>query len=99
MVLKYIKQKELIVSDEILTHTFGKQHIYSAFKNELDNKPTKILISIFTYKVLNNDIDIENIFTFSNGSQDKFVFYNYNDSIFYKNNEYLTFFLYIFVYL
>ena len=101
---KYIKQKALIVRDDILTYTFGKQHIYSSFKNQLDNKPTKILVSIFNkYTVLNNEIDIENIFTFSNGSQynndqtqDKFVFYtglkyNYKDNIFYKNSEYLTF--------
>ena len=33
---KYKKQKELIVNDDILTYTFGKQHIYSAFKNELE---------------------------------------------------------------
>ena len=58
-----------------------EKHIYSSFKNELDNNPTKILISIFNnYIVLNNDIDIENIFTFSNCSQNKFVFYNYKNS-------------------
>ena len=45
--LKYMKQKELILTDDILTYTFGKKHIYAAFKNELDNKHTKILKSIF----------------------------------------------------
>ena len=66
---KYIKQKELIVNDDILTYTFGKQHIYSSYKNELDNYQIKILVSSFyNYVVLNDDTDIENIFTFSNGN-------------------------------
>ena len=88
---KYNKQKELIVNDDILTYTFGKQHIYSAFKNELDNYQIKVLVSIFNnYTVLNNDTDIENLFTFSNGNSynNNFVFYNYKESIFCKNSDY-----------
>ena len=90
---KYNKQKELIVNDDILTYTFGKQHIYSAFKNELENTHTKILVSTFNnYTVLNNDTDIENIFTFYNGSyNNNYVFYNYKDSIFCKNSDYLKY--------
>ena len=76
----------------LLTYTFGKQHIYSSFKNELENTHTQILVSIFNnYTVLNNDIDIENIFTFSNDSYNKYVFYNYKKSIFCKNSEYLKY--------
>ena len=89
---KYIKQKELIVNDDILTYTFGKQHIYSSYKNELDNYQIKILVSSFyNYVVLNNDTDIENIFTFSNGNSynNNYVFCNYKESLFYKNSEYL----------
>ena len=41
--LKYKEKKELIVNDDILTYTFGKQHIYSAFKNELDNYQIKYI--------------------------------------------------------
>ena len=75
-------------------YTFGKQHIYNAFKNELENTHTKILVSVFNnYTVLNNDTDIENIFTFSNGSYNEYVFYNYKESIFYKNSEYLCLFI------
>ena len=67
----------------ILTYTFGQKHIDSAFENQLENKHTKILVSIFDkYTVLNNDIHIENIFTFNNGShynndptQDQFIFF------------------------
>jgi hypothetical protein len=91
---KYIKQKELIVNDDILTYTFGKQHIYSSYKNELDNYQIKILVSSFyNYVVLNNDTDIENIFTFSNGNSynNNYVFYNYKESIFYKNSDYLKY--------
>ena len=53
--LKYKKQKELIVNDDILTYTFGKQHIYSSFKNEFEKTYTKIYVSVFNnYTVLNN---------------------------------------------
>ena len=89
---KYKKQNELIVPNDILTYTFGKQHIYNAFKNEFDNYQIKILVSSFNnYTILNNETDIENIFTFSNESynNNNNVFYNYKDSIFCKNSDYL----------
>ena len=92
---KYKKQKELIVPNGILTYTFGKQHIYSAFKNEFDNYQIKILVLTFNnYTILNNETDIENIFTFSNDSyknNNNNVYYNYKDSIFCKNCDYLKY--------
>ena len=88
----------------ILTYTSGQKHNDSAFENRLENKRTKILVSIFDkYTVLNNDIHIENIFTFNNGSHYNhdpadynFVFYSglncyYKDSLCYKDSEYLKY--------
>ena len=46
-------------------YTFGKQHIYNAFKNELENTYTKILVSVFNnYTVLNNHTDVEYIYIY-----------------------------------
>ena len=47
----------------MLTYTFGKQHIYSSFKNEFEKTYTKIYVSVFNnYTVLNNDTDTKKVY-------------------------------------
>ena len=79
--LQYIHDKQLILCDDVVFYSFGDKHLYTSFKNEFEDKTTKIKISIFyNYRILDDDINIEDIFIFNND-----IIYNYNDSIFYKN--------------
>ena len=79
--LQYIHDKQLILCDDVVFYSFGDKHLYTSFKNDLQDKPTKIKISSFyNYHVLDDDINIEDIFIFNNDS-----IHNYKDSIFYTN--------------
>ena len=81
--LQYTQDKQLILCDDVIFYSFGDKHLYNSFKNELQNKPTKLKISQFyNYRILDDDINIEDIFIFNND-----IIYNYKDSFFYKNTR------------
>ena len=45
--LQYIHDKQLILCDDVLFYSFEDKHFYTSFKNDLQDKPTKIKITSF----------------------------------------------------
>ena len=83
--LQYKTDQQLVLNNDILLHTLGNKHIYNSFLNELEQTPIKINRSNFyNYKVLNDDSNIENIYSFNNR-----IVTDYKDSIFFRNSNYL----------
>ena len=63
--LEYKTDQQLVLNNDILLHTLGNKHIYNSFLNELEQTPTKFNgANFFDYTVLNDDSNIENIYSF-----------------------------------
>ena len=83
--LEYKTYQQLVLNNDILLHTLGNKHIYNSFLNELEQTPIKINRSnFFDYTVLDDDSNIENIYSFNNR-----IVTDYKNSIFFKNSNYL----------
>jgi hypothetical protein len=86
----YDIQIEESFNEDVVFYTIGEATQYKVFKNILNKNPIKFKISQFyRYKILENDIDIENIYFKNYISKgdiiDVIINYDYKTSLLYTN--------------